>query len=295
MPKMFVSRSIRIEAPVDRVFSEVRSFKTWPKWSPWLIADPDCSIEIHEDKYSWAGKICGVGGMAVRNETMNESIDYDLVFEKPFRSTSRVRMVFEENDGGTKVTWTMDSGWPFFLFWMRREMEGFIGMDYERGLLMLKDWVEIGSVPSTLEFPGRESAKSFHGVGIRITCPMEIMPESMGNIMEKVQKDFPEGPGFTVYFKWDVVKREVSFFSGMIVDEFPDTLPVGLEPISVPAQDVYVVRHLGPYRHLGNGWGAGMMHGRSKQFKHARKLPPYEIYEKHDLENAEVKICLPVG
>ncbi|MEJ6580879.1 MAG: SRPBCC family protein [Akkermansiaceae bacterium] len=83
---MSVARSIQIKAPVDRVFAEVRLFESWPKWSPWLIADPDCSLEVHKDRYSWAGKVCGVGGMAIHGERCNESIDYDLVFGKPFRS-----------------------------------------------------------------------------------------------------------------------------------------------------------------------------------------------------------------
>ena len=37
----------------------------------------------------------------------------------------------------------------FFLFWMRRQMELFIGMDYERGLKMLKEWIETGQILST--------------------------------------------------------------------------------------------------------------------------------------------------
>ena len=33
-----------------------------------------------------------------------------------------------------ELTWTMDSSLPFFLFWMKKSMEGFIGMDYDPGL-----------------------------------------------------------------------------------------------------------------------------------------------------------------
>lgn len=295
MPKMFVSRLIRIDAPVEQVYAEVRNFETWPKWSPWLIADPGCKLDIQKDRYSWAGAVCGAGGMAVHEEDQGKSIDYDLVFEKPMRSRAKVRMTFAGKDGATEVTWTMDSKLPFFLFFLRKMMEGFIGMDYERGLLMLKSLVEEGVVPSRLEFPGKEIVPEFHGVGIRMTFPMDIMPETMSNNMERIQKDVPEGLGFSVYYKWDVVKKEVTYFIGMMVDEIPADLPDDLEPITMPSREVYVVRHTGHYRHLGNAWGAGMMHGRSKQFKHSRKLPPFEIYEKHDPENAEVKICLPVG
>ena len=39
-------------------------------------------------------------------------------------------------------------------------MEAFIGMDYDRGLLMLKDLVEKGSVPSKLDFIGEQKIES---------------------------------------------------------------------------------------------------------------------------------------
>ena len=39
------------------------------------------------------------------------------------------------------VVCPMRGALPWFLFWMRPAMETFIGMDYERGLKMLKDWL----------------------------------------------------------------------------------------------------------------------------------------------------------
>jgi hypothetical protein len=53
----------------------------------------------------------------------------------------------------------MDSKQPFFQFFLKGMMTSLIGMDYERGLRMLKDYVETGSVPSTLEFPGIQEIK----------------------------------------------------------------------------------------------------------------------------------------
>ncbi|YCM46513.1 SRPBCC family protein [Verrucomicrobiaceae bacterium 227] len=294
MPKMHVSRSIRIDAPVDRVFAEVRSFESWPQWSPWLIADPKCSIKILKDRYSWLGEICGVGGMAVSEEKRNESIDYDLVFEKPFKSLAKVRMAFTEVDGGTEVTWTMDSKLPLFLFWMRKSMEVFIGMDYDRGLLMLKSLVEAGEVPSKLEFKGGEDFAGMNGVGLRRTCGFDEMAGQMGEDARRVCREFPGGPGFCVYYQWEPVKKSVTYLIGVTVDELPDSVPEGLEAITIPTGGVYVVKHTGPYRFLGNAWAAGMMHGRSKQFRHSKSFPPFEIYEEEDEKNPVVKICLPM-
>jgi len=46
----------------------------------------------------------------------------------------------------TKVTWTMNGCVPIFLFFMIGMMKAWIGMDYERGLMMLKELAEKGKV-----------------------------------------------------------------------------------------------------------------------------------------------------
>ena len=47
----------------------------------------------------------------------------------------------------------------------------------------------------------------------------------------------------------------------------------------IPACTAYVVKHTGAYRHLGNAWAAGMMHGRAKLFAADKKVPMFEIYD----------------
>ena len=39
MPVFPVRKSIRIAAPAQQVYDLVRDFKSWPEWSPWLIAE----------------------------------------------------------------------------------------------------------------------------------------------------------------------------------------------------------------------------------------------------------------
>jgi len=295
MPKIAVSRSQVIDAPIGDVFEVVRDFHQWPKWSPWLIADPGCQLEVQNDWYSWEGDVCGAGRMDVVGEEENESITYDLQFLKPFKSRADVKMTFARSKEQTEVTWTMDSSLPFFLFWMKRSMEAFIGMDYERGLLMLKDLVEKGEVPSQLNFRGQERCEGFVGVGKKCTAGLDCFEEEMGEHFESVRKEYPKGEGFAVYYDWNVVKRSMTYLIGVKLDEEPGELPDGMESVTVPEMDVYAVKHTGPYRHLSNGWAGGMMHGRSKQFKHSKKFPPFEIYEKEsDGEDAVVKICLPM-
>ena len=105
--------------------------------------------------------------MEVIGEVENQSISYGLRFLKPWKSQADVTISLLEESGGTEVTWTMDISLPIFLFWMKKAMEVYIGMNYQRGLLMLKDLGETGSVPSRLEFPGLEPGAPFVGVGVK--------------------------------------------------------------------------------------------------------------------------------
>jgi len=294
MPKFSISRSQVIDCPVEKVFGIVRNFRSWPKWSPWLIADQECQLQVQDDWYSWEGEICGSGRMEVTGTVENEALTYDLNFSKRFKSQAEVTMTFSRKGGGTEVTWTMESSLPFFLFWRKKSMKAFIGRGYERGLLMLRDLAEKGAVPSHLEFSGREPSPSFVGVGIRCTAGLDDFEEEMGENFKSVRKHYPEGEGFTVYYEWDLVKGSMTYLIGVKLEATPGVIPDGMELVRPPGMEVYVVRHRGAYRHLGNGWAAGMKHGRSKQFRHSKKFPPFEIYEVEDEEDLVVKICLPM-
>ena len=67
MPLFTVSKSIRIAAPVQQVYDLVRDFKSWPLWSPWLIAEPSAKLGYSDDgrSYTWDGSITGSGEMEI--------------------------------------------------------------------------------------------------------------------------------------------------------------------------------------------------------------------------------------
>ena len=205
----------------------------------------------------------------------------------PFRQNDdrNFRFEFAEKDGGTEVTWSMDSSLPFFLFFMKRMMETFIGMDYTRGLAMLKDYAENGEVPSKLEFPGPTSFAGSSYVGINRACSMEEMPKFMGDDFDKL-KEWLAGSGseasgkpFSIYHKWDPIKKLTQYTVGVPVASVPGDLPASFCSGEIPSCQVYDVKHTGHYEHLANAWSAGYMHARSKQFRQNKSIPPFETYE----------------
>jgi hypothetical protein len=302
MPVFRVEKSILIEAPVEKVYGVVRDFREWVPWSPWVIAEPDCPLNYAEDgrSYSWAGKIIGAGEMTLLEEEAPHALRYRLKFLRPWKSESAVSFLFAEKDGGTEVTWTMDGSLPFFMFWMKSMVTVFVGMDYQRGLNMLKDYAETGSVPSKLEFPGITSFDGCRYVGVKTKC-------AIGDIGSAMEKDFaklkawieesgtrPAGKPFSIYQRWDVATDTGAYTLGFPVAEAPANLPAGLIFDEAPACEAYAVRHTGAYRHMGNAWSGGHMHARAKVFAQNKRIHPFEIYESDPQEVAEEELVTVV-
>ena len=284
MPKLNVKRSIHIRASKEKVKNFVADFHNWKLWSPWLIAEPEANVIVADDgkEYSWEGNRVGAGEMKVTNVSKNE-VNYDLTFLKPWKSEAKTDFYMQEQDGGTHLTWTMDSSLPFFLFWMKKKTEAFIGMDYERGLLMLKEYLETGKVNSTIEIKGKEQFPGTKFVGITASGSFEEMKNDMSQAFTQLGKDLA-GTGllkdmaFTQYHKFDFVKDKINYTCCVGVEDFPEQLPEDWKTGELPAMEVHTVRHIGPYEHLGNAWTTAQMMLRNKEFKHQKRIDPFEIY-----------------
>lgn len=294
MPKIPISRTQVIASPIEKVFEVLRDIHSCPDWSPWLIADPDFKLDVQNDYYSWEGAISGSGRMDLVRDEANESITYDLSFVKPWKSQARIHISLAVKDDTTEVTWTLEHSLSFFLFWKKKSIQAYLEVDYDRGFLMLKNLIETGSVPSHLEFLGREPSPSFVGVGIKRSGSMNGFEQDIETSYKEVRDYYPEGQVFSVYYTWDLVRKEVAYFIGVRLDKTPGVIPDGMELINVPGMEVYALRHRGPYSHLSNGWSAGRMHGRAKIFRQSKRFPPFEIYEDENWEEPVVKICLPM-
>ena len=64
---------------------------------------------------------------------------------------------------------------------MQANMETYVGMDYERGLKMLREYIETGDVLAKTDVMGTEGVGPIDVFGVRDSCPME----QIGAAMEK--------------------------------------------------------------------------------------------------------------
>lgn len=302
MPKFTVEKSIEINVSIEKAHTAVRDFKQWPTWSPWLIADPDCSVEFPLDgmSYSWIGKIAGSGNMVIIEDDSPNHIGYQLTFLSPWKSVSKVSFNFESKGNATEVTWKMDGSLPFFMFWMKGMMGTYIGMDFDRGLAMLKDFCETGNVPSKLSFSDDQAVDGFSYIGISKRCTIEELGETMKNDFSTLGSAFESkkitasGKAFSIYHKYDLSKGVVEYTIGIPITSPPSSIPPELTPGDFRSCNTYAVEHLGPYRHLGNAWSGGIMHTRAKVFKQARGIHPFEVYHNNPNETPENELLTTV-
>jgi len=306
MPALYIRKSIVIQASPELVYSRVHDFKQWPAWSPWLCSEPDCPLEYAEDgkSYAWDGQHIGSGSLTRLEETENERLVFRLEFLKPWKSVSEVIFTFAAKDGGTEVTWTMNGSLPFYLFFLKNMMTCMVGMDYDRGLKMLKEYVENGTVVSQIDYPGQETAGGYEYIGIRTQCKITELETAMMADFEKLfqwydgQDAEASGKPFTSYSKWKFGNGTCEYTIGLPFKPDAVAVPSGYVKDRIPECQAYIVRYTGPYRNLGNAWSAGMARQQAKVFKMDKKIPPFEIYENDPRETPEnelvTKLCFPV-
>lgn len=286
MPKMNIVKRKQINAPVEKVFETLNHMSNWQTWSPWLIMDPDTKVEVSENEksYSWAGKRTGEGSMQISQETKNKSIDYDLTFLKPWKSEAKVKFTTTAKNGGTEVAWHMNSSLPWFMFWMKKNMTAFIGNDYERGLNLLKDYIEDGKIHSKLNWKGESQYPGCNYLGIRRTCSIAEMPKLMEADFTKLlaYSRSTEGANiegaFNQYHKFDFIKGIVDYTAGVPFDNIPSDFPSDFLLGSLAPTKLYTLEHAGPYHHLGNAWSTMYTMHRNKEIKIKKKYHPFETY-----------------
>ncbi len=289
MPKFHVQRSTTIEASLDKVFEVVSDYSTWTTWSPWLCAEPTAKVTVSEDStsvgstYAWEGEITGAGEMEHLQLEPGVHIEDEIRFLKPWKSVSKVSFDFESAGDGTKITWHMNGSMPWYMFWMIPMMEPYIGMDYERGLKMLKEWIETGEIQTKTNIRGVESIGPLRVAGVRKTCSFDNIGTSMKEAFEEASGKFEEqsisieGHGISIYHDMNMKAKTFDYTSGFVLGDSVGEVPAGLSTWSIPSVQALVTEHHGRYDHLGNAWSAANQHARYKKLKQS-KAGAFEIY-----------------
>ncbi len=142
-----LSRSIKIKAPADKVFSQVNDLKNWENWSPWLQHDNTIKItyaDVTEGvraSYSWTSQDSGEGTLTIVESVPNEMIKTIVDFKE--QGSAEGHWKFEPSGDDVKVTWgfyyKVDH---YFGRYFNLVMGFFLKASYDKGLNNIKKIAE---------------------------------------------------------------------------------------------------------------------------------------------------------
>lgn len=302
VPKFHIEKSIEINAPAERVRQSILDYHQWEIWSPWLCMEPSAKIDFEATAatpghaYSWEGDMVGAGRMELAGSDGNTD-HMDLTFLKPFKSTAKVKFETTAIDtDNTRVTWHMDSGLPFFMFFMVGTMKAMIGMDYDRGLKMLKQYIETGTVSSNIEIIGVVDMPALHYAGVSSESQLSKISDSMTasftqlikSSKDKITDEFCGA----IYTDMNIKTQHCHYTAIAPVAESDATG-------SIPDCRALKVVHTGDYQHLGNAWATANTYQRHNKFKKNKQLPPFELYlndpQKTPAKDLITEVFIPVN
>jgi Polyketide cyclase / dehydrase and lipid transport len=145
-----VERRVTMNARPSAVFPHINSPRHWPEWTAWTVAKyPDMRVSFTGPEagmgasYSWEGKSSGRGTLKITRSEPDESIGYDLDFEKG-KHVSKGAITLEPSGESVAVTWSNegDLGWNPVSRFFGLFMDKMMGPDLEEGLRNLQKKVE---------------------------------------------------------------------------------------------------------------------------------------------------------
>lgn len=281
MPKFHIEKSIEINAPAQQTRKAIQDYTQWEIWSPWLCMEPAARLEFEGTAatpghaYTWQGDMVGAGRMELAS-IEGDTDNMDLTFIKPFKSTAKVWFDTSAIDANTsRVTWHMDSGLPFFMFFMVGTMKAMIGMDYERGLKLLKEYIETGGVTSKTEIVGVVDITELDYAGVSAECKLADIANSMqasfAKVMASASGKITEQYSGAIYHDLNIKTQNCKYTA---------FAPVAKSDASgsIPGCRALKVVHTGGYQHIANAWATVNTYQRHKKIKKNKKIAPFEFY-----------------
>lgn len=122
---MVVSKSILINAPARAVFSKINDFRYWEFWSPWCPDKGQGQEVFQNNGFGRGGAVIWQSdntNSPVQKFTITNSEPYNIIevaMDFPGKAFGVSRIVFSENEGQSRVNWSMGiktEGWKTLFF-----------------------------------------------------------------------------------------------------------------------------------------------------------------------------------
>ncbi|PVW14532.1 SRPBCC family protein [Marixanthomonas spongiae] len=233
-----VSETKTINAPAEVVYNNVKDFKSWPQWGPWMEEDENMKIDYAEKtegegaSYSWTSDAVGDGSMKTVKVIPNKEIEQEIIFNTPIGdSKSEVYWYFEDTEtpGQTKVTWGMKGEQSFmekvFMAFQEDDIETGLSKMFENGLNNLEDVVNESMEQYSINVDGITRYSGGYYMYNTTASKLSEISKKMGSMFGQVtgymqQNNIqPSGMPFTIYNAMDQANGTVIFSAAVPVKD----------------------------------------------------------------------------
>jgi hypothetical protein len=146
-----ISRSISIDASVERIFPYLNNSKLGDQWGPWKEVDPQAQMlmtgpeEGVGAKTSWDSKgQLGTGSAEIVESVPNQRVGIKISYQKPMVMEQLAEYSVVPQGSGSVVTWSVvgKNTFPARVACVFMNMDKVVGGMFEKGLANLKKLVE---------------------------------------------------------------------------------------------------------------------------------------------------------
>jgi hypothetical protein len=146
-PDFAVSRSVRVNAPAERIFARFDTAQGWSTWGVWYRRDPQMKVTENGAArgvgaaWSWVSENQGNGAMRLTEVQPGLRVAYELTIEG--FDPSHGDLTLTPDGDATRVTWRMHGTMGYGVGrWFGLFMDRLVGPDLEAGLANLKALAE---------------------------------------------------------------------------------------------------------------------------------------------------------
>ena len=287
--EIHVERSAVIEAAPETVYEALIAPREFNEWSPWADLDTTMTPEYFGPEmgigagFTWSSQEDNVGSgkYEITSAEPNSKIEVALDFGE--MGTSMSSYMLEPADGGTRVTWTLDSdmGMNPISRYFGLMMDSWVGGDYEKGLGNLKEYMK--TRPSWhVENIELTQANGFSMLSVREEIEPgdigDMLGRSYGAIMEYVGANGLQlsAPPFAIYHHWPTDGVGKADVEAAIPITAPNAGNASITGSEFPGGAVAIAYFYGPYEKSGNAHMK--LHEWAEENGHQLVEPSWEVY-----------------
>ncbi len=296
----FIARqNITIHHSKDSIGATIMNLESWQTWSPWLNSGIEASPKVDALGTTITCKNILGGDIRISDTKMSKGLQVDTIhqklsFTKPFKCEATLQWHIRAIDStASTVELSIQGDLAFQYRYLARRTETILFMDLDRSLKLLSDYIESGSINSSIIIEGIDLQPARDLIGIRNSCPAHALDSAMQETFLELTRllelnNIPVKKTLSCYYDFGInANKRCEFFCAIIVDaNSRQDLPTPLESARIKSSKALKISYTGDYKHLANAWVTGLTYIQGKGLKVRKRIAPYEIYVHTDANSS---------